>query len=85
MRVTNIIKQFLFSKIVDFVNSKFYSKLEEGIKVRLVNGLAKKRKAGLILDNSKLKALGWSINTSLEQGVSKTVEEMAQVNNVDMR
>lgn len=34
-----------------------------------------KYKSGMILDNSKLKLLGWSVNTSLEEGIKKTVEQ----------
>ncbi len=33
------------------------------------------RKAGLILDNSKLKSLGWKLETSVEQGIMKTMED----------
>lgn len=31
------------------------------------------RKPGIVLDNGKLKALGWSIENSLEEGVNKTM------------
>lgn len=31
------------------------------------------RKPGIILDNGKLKALGWSVENSLEEGVNKTL------------
>ena len=32
------------------------------------------RKPGLMLDNSKLKSLGWRINNCLEEGVEKTLK-----------
>lgn len=32
------------------------------------------RKPGLMLDNSKLKSLGWCINNSLEEGIEKTLK-----------
>lgn len=31
------------------------------------------RKPGIVLDNGKLKALGWSVENSLEEGVNKTL------------
>ncbi len=36
------------------------------------------RAAGLKLDNSKLKGLGWSIKTGLEEGLTKTFEKMEE-------
>ena len=33
-----------------------------------------RRKGGIILDNSKLKALGWNVETSFEDGVARTIE-----------
>lgn len=36
------------------------------------------RAAGLKLDNSKLKGLGWSIKTGLEEGLTKTFEKMKE-------
>lgn len=37
-----------------------------------------KRKPGLILDNRKLKELGWNINHSLEEGIEKTFKAYIQ-------
>lgn len=42
---------------------------EDGNDVKVVVDRGAKRKAGMILDNSKLKALGWRISTSLVDGV----------------
>ena len=33
---------------------------------------SEERKPGIVLDNGKLKALGWRIENSLEEGVNKT-------------
>lgn len=44
---------------------------EKGVNVRISGAML--RKAGLSLDNSKLKALGWSIKTSLRDGIKETI------------
>lgn len=34
-------------------------------------------KSGLRLDNSKIRGLGWSVNTSLDEGVLNTIKALS--------
>lgn len=49
---------------------------EKDIKVQFKAETADNRKPGLKLDNSKLKALGWKIIVSIDEGIRKTIDEM---------
>lgn len=62
--------------IIAEITNKIYRKVNENAtKVIRKEGVSSSRKAGLILDNSKLKALGWAVETSFEQGIRHTVKE----------
>ncbi len=41
-----------------------------------------KRHGGLLLDNGKLKALGWSLLVSLEEGIKRTILEIEEYENM---
>lgn len=45
------------------------------IKVSFAEGDNNKRSPGIRLDNSKLKSLGWTVTTSLEDGIRKTMDD----------
>lgn len=48
------------------------------VKVLFKNESDEKRKPGLKLDNTRLKDLGWSVTTSLEEGIKKTIKVMSK-------
>lgn len=58
--------------IADTANSMFAH--PEKVKV-IYKDRRKKRGAGVILDNTKLKALGWTLQTSIEDGIRATLLE----------
>lgn len=60
------------NKIVKLFNKK-YNKNEK-IKFIYKNKNLKKRKPGIILDNKKLRKLGWRLNISLDEGIDKTLQ-----------
>lgn len=60
--------------IADVSNKFFYRDEKSAIKVSFLNEFTGNRKAGIRLNNDKLKALGWSIKISLEGGIRKTLE-----------
>lgn len=45
--------------------------------VRVVAGRDMPRQPGLLMDNARLKALGWRVKVSLEEGVRRTFERVA--------
>ena len=55
--------------IVDCVNKKMNTN------IKLVEPENKNRKPGTMLDNSKIKSLGWKVNTDIVTGIEKTVEK----------
>ena len=57
--------------VADIVNKQFGHN-----EIRVMCSTSKiKRKPGVILDNSKIKCLGWTLQTSLYEGISKTVQQ----------
>jgi nucleoside-diphosphate-sugar epimerase len=44
------------------------------MKVLYKEDVRKKRKAGFMMDNNKLKALGWFLGTDLRTGVKMTID-----------
>lgn len=61
--------------MADVANKKFGRKPEERIDVFYKNGKSNDRNAGIILDNKKLKSLGWTLKNSIVEGIRKTIEE----------
>lgn len=58
------------------IANKMYGRFnEDAAEVIHKEGASNDRKAGLILDHAKLKALGWTLETSFEQGVVRTIEK----------
>ena len=55
--------------IVDCVNKKL------GKNTRVIEPENKNRKPGTMLNNSKIKSLGWKVNTDIVTGIEKTVEK----------
>lgn len=63
--------------IADIVNER---KKRDIIKVIFKEAFCGARKAGIMLNNEKLQALGWTLKTSLLDGVSKTIEKIEKKN-----
>lgn len=59
--------------IVRIANRCREQKFDEALKVIYKAGKNATRKPGLILENTKLKSLGWSLETNLEAGIAKTI------------
>lgn len=59
--------------VADIVNSKQYS--AKPVHVLYENELSE-REGGIIMDNSKLKMLGWDITTELRDGIEKLIYEV---------
>ena len=55
--------------IVNCVNKKL------GKNTKVIEPENKNRKPGTMLNNSKIKSLGWKINTDIVTGIEKTVEK----------
>ena len=55
--------------IVNCVNKKL------GKNIRVIEPENKNRKPGTMLNNSKIKSLGWKVNTNIVTGIEKTVEK----------
>ena len=55
--------------IVNCVNKKL------GKNIRVIEPENKNRKPGIMLNNSKIKSLGWKLNTDIVTGIEKTVEK----------
>ena len=53
-----------------------YTKFSQSINVIYGDCVLGKRKPGLILDNSKLKELGWILSTSINDGIAKTFDSL---------
>jgi len=61
--------------IADVSNQKFKRPADKEVKVLYKeHDVSEKRKAGIILDNRKLKSLGWSLVTDLRTGVQMTID-----------
>jgi len=60
--------------ITDVVNEKMGRTADNRSEVFYKEATTEKRNPGLILDNKKLKALGWSLDTDLCTGVHKTID-----------
>jgi nucleoside-diphosphate-sugar epimerase len=61
--------------IADEVNKRNW-KVRSPINVIYHHGKISKRKPGLILDNSKLKDLGWILSNSIHDGIAKTLDSL---------
>ena len=60
--------------IVETINREFGSNVE----IHYETAKCQSRKPGIILDNSKIKSLGWSPKTSIEQGILETIKKYKQ-------
>ena len=55
----------------------YYSKIENFRNISVIlNETTSKRNPGLILDNGKLKELGWNVETDFREGIRKTIENI---------
>jgi len=59
--------------IIDISNTKF-SSTSKNIKLIFDDCKNYKRKPGIILDNSKLKKIGWNLSTDFKIGISKIID-----------
>lgn len=66
--------------IVEIVNEKYDQKNYYKTKVDFKSTEIKKRNGGIILDNTKLKLLGWNLETSFREGVIKTIDRFQEKN-----
>jgi len=66
--------------IAQVANNKYGRIDDKAVKIQCKNSEHNKRNVGLMLDNTKLKALGWRIETSFEEGINKTLEKYRQNN-----
>lgn len=60
------------AKVMTDVGRKEYGK---NVKIDYIQGVPDLRKPGIILDNSKLKKLGWSLHYTLYEGIKITMKE----------
>lgn len=60
--------------IVEIVNEKRYS--NNAVKVVYENGLSNQKTGGVLMDNTKIKELGWKLNTSLRDGLEALIKEV---------
>lgn len=60
--------------ITEVVNEKMNRTIDNRSEVFYKETMTEKRNPGLILDNKKLKALGWSLDTDLRTGVYRTID-----------
>jgi len=60
-------------KVVDIYNNSFLKHSQKKIKLITNKNYIKKRKGGIRLENSKIKKLGWSIKTSISEGIRKSI------------
>ena len=52
----------------------------QGNHVKVIKGQEnEKRKQGIVVDNYKLKALGWSLEVDIEEGIRQTVQHYLQI------
>lgn len=56
--------------VADYINNK----LDKNIRV-IEPSDKKDRKPGIMLDNYKIKSLGWKVNTNIASGIEKTVQQ----------
>jgi nucleoside-diphosphate-sugar epimerase len=61
--------------IVDEANRRFGS-MRKTITISAECANTGSRKPGLLLDNSKLKELGWTLSTSINDGIVKTLDSV---------
>ena len=69
------------ANVIAEVSNEYYSKTENfrSISVLLKENISK-RTPGLILDNTKLKNLGWNLKTNFREGVRKILENIDTAN-----
>lgn len=65
------------ANIIAEISNEYYSKIENfrSISVLLKENISK-RTPGLILDNTKLKSLGWNLKTDFREGIRKILENI---------
>lgn len=69
------------ASIIAEVSNDYYSKMENFRNISVVlKETSSKRNPGLILDNKKLKELGWDIETDFREGIRKTIENITTTN-----
>lgn len=65
------------ASIIAEVSNDYYSKTENFRNISaILNETTSKRNPGLILDNGKLKELGWNVETDFREGIRKTIENI---------
>lgn len=65
------------ASIIAEVSNNYYSKMENFRNISaILNETTSKRNPGLILDNGKLKELGWNVETDFREGIRKTIENI---------
>lgn len=65
------------ASIIAEVSNDYYSKMENFRNISVIlNETTSKRNPGLILDNGKLKELGWNVETDFREGIRKTIENI---------
>lgn len=65
------------ASIIAEVSNDYYSKMENFRNISaILNETTSKRNPGLILDNGKLKELGWNVETDFREGIRKTIENI---------
>ena len=62
-------------KVVDIYNNYFLIQSKKKLKFIIYRNSLKKRKGGIRLDNSKIKKLGWSLKTSICEGIKKSIKK----------
>ncbi len=62
--------------ILDNIDARKPQAERHHYKVEYRDGGGNSRKPGLLLDNRKLKTLGWSVETSLKEGISMTIDSI---------